>query len=157
MARQFGCRQGLAKAQRLAGHFNAMATTLQQVQADNAELTQALMALQERERAHLGQTLHDDLGQYLTGIRAQACLLRVVTDQPHLLASTVAPDVRLAVPVRPEVSTKRAVSGTEATPLVEPEVSVKRIKALGAKYTAVLSVRPPAKLVQVLPPSVENW
>ena len=43
----------IAEAQVLAGHFNAMASTLQHVQADNAELTQALMALQERERAHL--------------------------------------------------------------------------------------------------------
>ncbi len=64
----------LPEARQLAGHFNAMATTLQQVQADNTELTQALMALQERERTRLGQTLHDDLGQYLSGIRAQPCL-----------------------------------------------------------------------------------
>lgn len=72
----------LAEARQLAGHFNSMATTLQQVQADNAELTQALMALQERERAQLGQTLHDELGQYLSGIRAQACLLKAVADHP---------------------------------------------------------------------------
>ncbi|MFI8608204.1 HAMP domain-containing sensor histidine kinase [Pseudomonas sp. NPDC077649] len=79
---------GLAEAQRLAGHFNAMATTLQQVQADNAELTQALLELQERERTRLGQTLHDDLGQYLSGIRAQACLLKVVADRPQQVQDT---------------------------------------------------------------------
>ncbi|EJO94138.1 integral membrane sensor signal transduction histidine kinase [Ectopseudomonas mendocina DLHK] len=79
---------GLAEAQRLAGHFNAMATTLQQVQADNAELTQALLELQERERARLGQALHDDLGQYLSGIRAQACLLRVIADRPQQVQDT---------------------------------------------------------------------
>ena len=79
---------GMAEAQRLAGHFNDMATTLQQVQADNAELTQALLELQERERARLGQTLHDDLGQYLSGIRAQACLLKVVADRPLQVQDT---------------------------------------------------------------------
>lgn len=79
---------GLAEAQRLAGHFNAMATTLQQVQADNAELTQALLELQERERTRLGQTLHDDLGQYLSGIRAQACLLKVIADRPQQVQDT---------------------------------------------------------------------
>jgi two-component system sensor histidine kinase UhpB len=78
----------LPEARHLASHFNAMATTLQQVQTDNAELTQALMALQERERARLGQTLHDDLGQYLSGIRAQACLLRAIAEQPEQVRST---------------------------------------------------------------------
>jgi two-component system sensor histidine kinase UhpB len=78
----------LPEARRLAGHFNSMATTLQQVQLDNAELTQALLALQERERTRLGQTLHDDLGQYLSGIRAQACLLRAVADQPEAVRVT---------------------------------------------------------------------
>lgn len=79
---------GVAEARRLAGNFNAMATTLQQVQADNAELTQALLALQERERTRLGQTLHDDLGQYLSGIRAQACLLKVIADRPQQVQDT---------------------------------------------------------------------
>lgn len=72
----------IAEAQVLAGHFNTMVSTLQYAQTDNAKLTQALLALQERERAHLGQTLHDDLGQYLTGIRAQACLLRSLAEHP---------------------------------------------------------------------------
>lgn len=80
--------RSLPEARQLAGYFNAMATTLQQVQADNTELTQALMALQERERARLGQTLHDDLGQYLSGIRAQACLLQAVAQQPEQVLNT---------------------------------------------------------------------
>lgn len=80
--------RSLPEARQLAGYFNTMATTLQQVQADNTELTQALMALQERERARLGQTLHDDLGQYLSGIRAQACLLQAVAQQPEQVLNT---------------------------------------------------------------------
>ena len=37
----------------------------------------------------LAQALHDDLGQYLAGIRAQACLLPLVADQPVVVAQTV--------------------------------------------------------------------
>lgn len=88
---QLGARlqpRGLPEARQLAGHFNAMAGTLQQVQADNAELTQALLALQEHERTRLAQALHDDLGQYLSGIRAQACLLRVQAEQPEAVRNT---------------------------------------------------------------------
>ncbi|AYF86612.1 MULTISPECIES: ATP-binding protein [unclassified Pseudomonas] len=70
-----------AESQRLAGHFNQMAACLERVKVENAELTQALLALQERERRQLAQALHDDLGQYLAGIRAQLFLLRSVTGQ----------------------------------------------------------------------------
>ena len=79
----------VAEARALAGHFNSMASTLQHVQADNHELAQALMALQEHERARLGQTLHDDLGQYLSGMRAQVLLLRSVAQQPAMVSQVV--------------------------------------------------------------------
>ncbi|WP_265534540.1 sensor histidine kinase [Pseudomonas saponiphila] len=79
---------GLPEARQLAGHFNRMTTTLEQTRADNAQLTQALLAVQERERTYLAQTLHDDLGQYLAGIRAQVCLLRMVADQPTVVEHT---------------------------------------------------------------------
>lgn len=78
----------LAEARQLAGHFNRMVTSLQSARRENDELTHSLLALQERERIQLAQTLHDDLGQYLAGIRAQACLLQAVKDQPKLVAST---------------------------------------------------------------------
>lgn len=81
--------EGLPEARQLALHFNRMTATLEQTRADNARLTQTLLAVQEQERTHLAQTLHDDLGQYLAGIRAQACLLRLVSDQPQALARTV--------------------------------------------------------------------
>ncbi|MEB6587628.1 MULTISPECIES: HAMP domain-containing sensor histidine kinase [Pseudomonas] len=79
---------GLPEARQLAEHFNRMAATLEQARADNAQLTQALLAVQEQERTHLAQTLHDDLGQYLAGIRAQVCLLRMVADQPTVVEQT---------------------------------------------------------------------
>ncbi|MBD9550388.1 MULTISPECIES: sensor histidine kinase [unclassified Pseudomonas] len=81
--------QGLPEAQQLAVHFNRMTEALEQARADNTQLTQTLLAVQEQERTHLAQTLHDDLGQYLAGIRAQACLLRLVADQPDTVERTV--------------------------------------------------------------------
>lgn len=79
---------GLPEARQLAGHFNHMTASLEQARADNTQLTQALLAVQEQERTHLAQTLHDDLGQYLAGIRAQLCLLRMVADQPTQVVQT---------------------------------------------------------------------
>ncbi|MFV3371397.1 histidine kinase [Pseudomonas sp. NY15435] len=66
----------LPEAQRLAVGFNGMAAALERACAENAELTRALLAVQERERQRLAQALHDDIGQYLAGIRAQVFLLR---------------------------------------------------------------------------------
>lgn len=80
--------EGLPEARQLATHFNRMTAALEQARADNTQLTQTLLAVQEQERTHLAQTLHDDLGQYLAGIRAQACLLRLVADQPLVVERT---------------------------------------------------------------------
>lgn len=81
--------EGVPEAQQLAGHFNRMTAALAQSQADNTRLTQALLAVQEQERTRLAQTLHDDLGQYVAGIRARACLLRLLMDQPPALEQTI--------------------------------------------------------------------
>jgi two-component system sensor histidine kinase UhpB len=81
--------EGLPEARQLAVHFNRMTAALEQAGSDNARLTQALLAVQEQERTQLAQTLHDDLGQYLAGIRAQACLLRLVADQPAAIKRTM--------------------------------------------------------------------
>lgn len=78
----------LPEAQRLAGHFNQMAGALEEAEADNARLTRTLMELQERERTHLAQVMHDDLGQYVAGIRARACLLRFQADKPDVVRET---------------------------------------------------------------------
>lgn len=80
---------GSPEAQQLALHFNRMTAALEQARTDNTRLTQTLLAVQEQERTHLAQTLHDDLGQYLAGIRAQVCLLPLIAHQPQTLARTV--------------------------------------------------------------------
>lgn len=71
----------------LAKHFNSMAYALESAEEDNKKLTHELMRLQETERAHLARELHDDLGQYLTGIRAQAYLIKESANSPELVAS----------------------------------------------------------------------
>lgn len=71
----------LPEAQRLASGFNGMAAALEHACVENAELTRALLAVQERERLQLAQALHDDIGQYLAGIRAQVFLLRSLERQ----------------------------------------------------------------------------
>ena len=76
------------EARQLTERFNHMAAALEQARADNDELTRALLALQERERTQLAQALHDDLGQYLAGIRARACLLGVQADNPDAVRDT---------------------------------------------------------------------
>ncbi|HEN8798676.1 ATP-binding protein [Pseudomonas sp. CM27] len=79
---------GLPEARQLAEHFNHMTASLAQARADNTQLTQALLAVQEQERTQLAQALHDDLGQYLAGIRAQGCLLRLSAEQPTVVQQT---------------------------------------------------------------------
>lgn len=72
----------------LAGHFNRMAEALEQEQHGNRQLTRQLMELQESERTRLAHTLHDDLGQYLTGIRAQAYMIRQAANQQAVVELT---------------------------------------------------------------------
>ena len=77
----------LREAEQLAEQFNKMAAALQSAQAENSQLTRALLNLQDTERSRLGQTLHDDLGQYVAGMRAQIKLLQVVREQPQTVLS----------------------------------------------------------------------
>lgn len=65
-------RQRVHEFDALAGRFNAMASALENEQKTVSHLLNELLQLQDRERSHIARVLHDDLGQYLTGIRAQA-------------------------------------------------------------------------------------
>lgn len=65
-------RQSIRELDILASRFNTMATALEKEQKTVSHLLNELLQLQDRERSHIARVLHDDLGQYLTGIRAQA-------------------------------------------------------------------------------------
>lgn len=78
----------LPHANQLACHFGQMADALEQERQGNAQLTRQLMMLQESERGRLAHTLHDDLGQYLTGIRAQAFVITQVSERPEQVTET---------------------------------------------------------------------
>ncbi|GIZ13956.1 sensor histidine kinase [Pseudomonas sp. NCCP-436] len=56
------------------------------LQVERDELIRTLLKLQGHERKRLGQALHDDLGQYLSAIRAQSCLLRLSCVEPQQIA-----------------------------------------------------------------------
>lgn len=81
---QLGARMPAARSdtehqlqlERLSARLHASAKALQQAEQRNHELTERLLSVCERERMQLAHALHDDLGQYLTGIRAQAFLLQ---------------------------------------------------------------------------------
>ena len=55
---------------------------LHKAQSENQRLSQALVALPGLQRQQLGQNLHDDLGQYVAGMRAQIQLLDIIAEQP---------------------------------------------------------------------------
>lgn len=56
----------------LSGKFNDMAEKLERSRDENRELTQRSLAIQESERRHLAQELHDELGQSISAIKAVA-------------------------------------------------------------------------------------
>lgn len=64
--------QSVAELDALATRFNDMAQALDKERQTVSRLMNELLRLQDREREHIARVLHDDLGQYLTGIRAQA-------------------------------------------------------------------------------------
>lgn len=65
-------RQRERELDTLVCRFNSMAEALESEQQTVSRLLNELLQLQDREREHIARVLHDDLGQYLTGIRAQA-------------------------------------------------------------------------------------
>lgn len=56
----------------LSRRFNDMAEALERSRNENRELTQRSLAIQENERRHLAQELHDELGQSISAIKAVA-------------------------------------------------------------------------------------
>ena len=62
----------LAELSAISDVFNALAQKLQAALAERNALTRTLIAVQDEERRHLARELHDEFGQSLTAIAAQA-------------------------------------------------------------------------------------
>ena len=62
----------LPELTRISDGFNHMADVLLESLEENRRLTQKTLAIQEHERQHLAQELHDELGQSLSAIKAVA-------------------------------------------------------------------------------------
>lgn len=61
---------------RISRAFNHMAGTLENARNENRALARQSLVIQEEERRHLAQELHDELGQSLTAIKVMAASLR---------------------------------------------------------------------------------
>lgn len=69
----------LPELARIGGAFNRMMDTLQSTITRNRQLAQQLLRVQEDERRALAHELHDEIGQYLTAIHADAAAISNVT------------------------------------------------------------------------------
>jgi len=76
----------LPELSRISDKFNHMAEVLQKSQDENKLLTQRSLAIQEDERRHLAQELHDELGQTITAIKAVAVSIE---NQPDMNKSSI--------------------------------------------------------------------
>jgi signal transduction histidine kinase len=65
-------RFDLAELSAISGVFNTLAERLQAALAERNALTRKLIEVQDEERRHLARELHDEFGQSLTAIAAQA-------------------------------------------------------------------------------------
>ncbi len=69
-------RFGLPELSRISVGFNHMAQTLEHSVAENQRLTRRLLQMQEDERSSLARELHDEIGQCLSAIHADAAAIR---------------------------------------------------------------------------------
>lgn len=69
-------RFGLPEMSRISVGFNHMAETLEHSVAENQRLTRRLLQMQEDERRSLARELHDEIGQCLSAIHADAAAIR---------------------------------------------------------------------------------
>ncbi len=78
----------LAELSAVSEVFNALAQKLQATLAERNALTRKLIAVQDEERRHLARELHDEFGQSLTAIAAQAAAAAHTAERecPPLLA-----------------------------------------------------------------------
>lgn len=69
-------RFSLPEFDRISQAFNHTLASLSKARGENRALTQRSLAIQEEERRHIAQELHDELGQSLSAIKVMAASLR---------------------------------------------------------------------------------
>lgn len=76
----------------LGGDFNRMAQTLQHSKAENQRLTRRLLHVQEMERNRIARELHDEIGQCVTAVHADAVAIHrtAAPSQPLIRESAAA-------------------------------------------------------------------
>lgn len=67
---------GVRELDLISGALNHLAGTLARVQGERRELSLKVLTLQEDERARIARELHDEIGQALTAMRADATYLQ---------------------------------------------------------------------------------
>lgn len=75
----------LPELAKLSVEFNQMAATLEHGTAENHRLTRRLIQIQEEERERLARELHDEIGQCVTAIHADAFTIRRAGGSDHSL------------------------------------------------------------------------
>lgn len=82
----------LIELQRISSVFNHLADRLQKTIGEQQRLAERLLTVREEERRHLARELHDELGQCLTSINAEAAYANELArdDLPALLPCTQA-------------------------------------------------------------------
>ncbi|MCB1916938.1 MAG: sensor histidine kinase [Rhodocyclaceae bacterium] len=80
-------RPSLLELRRIAVGFDHLAERLQATLSEQRQLAQRLISAREEERRHLAHDLHDEFGQLLASIAADAAFLaaRIRTPDPELL------------------------------------------------------------------------
>jgi two-component system sensor histidine kinase UhpB len=67
----------------ISSKFNAMVKTLRASIEQNHQLSQKLIRIQEEERKSLARDLHDEFGQSLTAIHADAAVLKALANKDY--------------------------------------------------------------------------